>query len=105
MYNELNEELNEELMKNENDINCITNDILTINEIFKILNIVVIEQGHLIDHIDNNITDVIINVENAEEELSASKEKQNTSNLVIWILWLLFILLIFVLFVYFLIKK
>ena len=62
MYEYINEN---ELVKNENNINCITSDILTINEIFKILNTVVIEQSYLIDHIDNNITDVIINVEMA----------------------------------------
>jgi t-SNARE complex subunit (syntaxin) len=96
-YHLINEhDVTEELIdEREQDINSITRDLLDIHDIFKTLNTIVQEQGHLIDHIEDNIDHVVINVENADIELvSAKKKQEKTGWWLWWIFWILIVICI-----------
>lgn len=84
-------DVTEELIaERERDIDSITRELYEINDIFKTLNTVVQEQGYLLDHIENNVSDVVINVENAEDQLSTAYKKQKkTGKWLWWIFWFL----------------
>lgn len=89
-------DVTEELIaEREQDINSITRDLYDIHEIFKTLNTVVQEQGHLLDHIEDNIDHVVVNVENADIELvSAKKKQEKTGRWLWWIFWILIVICI-----------
>lgn len=87
--------IEEYIIEREQDINAITKNILDINEIFKTLNTVVEQQGHLLDYIEDNVNSVVINVENAENELESANSKQKDTGR--WLWWILIILIIIVL--------
>lgn len=90
------------ITEREQDIDSITRDLLDINEIFKTLNTVVLEQGHILDHIEHNVSNVVINVENAEIEFELAHTKQkDTGRWLWWILLILIIILIILLIVIF----
>ena len=84
--------IEEYITEREQDIDIITRDILDINKIFKTLNIVVEEQGHLLDHIEDNISSVVINVKNAEIELESAHTKQKDTGK--WLWWIFLILIV-----------
>lgn len=69
----------------------IQNDMLEVNEIFKMLAKLSHEQGYLIDNIEENIDNVVINVERADQELESAHNKQKQRNKCLW--YILFILL------------
>ena len=68
-----------------------------INEIFKTLNTVVQNQGYIIDHIRDNVENVVINVENAEVELNLQKKKQDKTTWCIQLLfWIILIIILII---------
>lgn len=87
------QDVTEELIaERERDIDSITRELYEINDIFKTLNTVVQEQGFLLNHIEDNVEHVVINVENAEHQLVSAHEKQKkTGN---WLWWIFCILIV-----------
>jgi syntaxin 16 len=88
-YDDITEDL---ITEREQDIDAITRDVLDLNEIFKTLNTVVQEQGYLLDHIEDNVSNTVINVENAETELESAYTKQKETGK--WLWWILLILIV-----------
>lgn len=88
-YDDITDDL---ITEREQDIDAITQDIIDLNEIFKTLNTVVQEQGYLLDHIEDNVNNVVINVENAEIELESAYTKQKDTGK--WLWWILLILIV-----------
>lgn len=88
-YDDITEDL---ITEREQDIDAITRDVLDLNEIFKTLNTVVQEQGYLLDHIEDNVSNTVINVENAEIQLESSHKKQKETGK--WLWWILLILIV-----------
>lgn len=93
-----------EIEEREKHIQNIHQDIQDMHGIFHTLNQLTLEQGFLINHIEDNIQDVVINVENAEVQLVEASKKQKKNNQCLWIILsiLIIIFLIIVLLLLFL---
>lgn len=91
----------DDIAKREEAITNIHQELLDVNEIFKMLAQLSHEQGHLIDNIEQNIDDVVINVEHADRELDSASKKQQSRNKCLWsiliILLIIFLILVIVL--------
>jgi syntaxin 16 len=93
LINEHEDDVTEALIdEREQYINSITRDLYDIHEIFKTLNTVVQEQGFLLDHIEDNIDHIVVNIENADNQLVSAKKKQEKTGL--WLWWVFWILLV-----------
>lgn len=84
------------ITEREQDIDSITRDVLDLNEIFKTLNTVVQEQGYLLDYIEHNVSNTVINVENAENELESANTKQKDTGKWLWWIFIILIVLLIV---------
>ena len=69
-----------EIAEREEAIQNIHQEMLDVHEIFKILGNLTVEQGYLLDNIEQNIDDVVINVERADRELISASDKQKKRN-------------------------
>jgi syntaxin 16 len=73
------EENEKNIVKRSIEIENITKDIVELNEIFKDFNLLVINQGILIDRIDDNINLTFENINNGNKELEVAETYQNKS--------------------------
>lgn len=96
-----------DIEEREDAIIHIQEEMFEVNEIFKMLAQLSHEQGYLIDHIGENIDDVVVNVERADEELESANKKQAKRNKILWYILfiLLFILLVITLVILLTLKK
>lgn len=90
--------LENEIQDRERDIDNIHDQLLDIHSIFQMLNNTVHDQGYLIDHIESNVTQTVVNVENADIELVLADKKSEKTNNCLWIIViiLVFLLLVFI---------
>jgi len=61
------------------DIKLVQGQVVEVNEIFRDLAKLVEEQGDLVDNIQTNISNVVVNVKTASEEVKEANESQQSS--------------------------
>lgn len=90
----MKEEPDQLLDKRENEINDIIRGVSNLQELFKDLHVIVIEQGSILDRIDYNIEASAINVSKGKQHLINAHEMQKNSCFKRAILALIFILFV-----------
>ena len=80
------------LQQRDQDINVVASGVKDINDIFKDLSSIVMEQGSLISHIEGNIGQTATHLTNADDELiRATISQQNKKKCLLWICGILFV--------------
>ena len=74
------------LQQRDEEINIVATGVRDINDIFKDLSSIVVEQGGLIDHIEGNIGQTTAHLTNADDELIRANRSQSTrKKCLLWI--------------------
>lgn len=89
------------ISQREKEITEIAKSIVTLSEIFRELQTMVIDQGTVLDRIDYNIEQTNVSLSSAHQELMKASEYQNNSKAKICIIILAIIVFIFVIVLYF----
>eukprot|EP00835_Amoeboradix_gromovi_P001960 NODE_100_length_20777_cov_0.240884.p22 type:complete len:115 gc:universal NODE_100_length_20777_cov_0.240884:18523-18867(+) len=81
------------LNQRDEEINLVASGVRDINDIFKDLSSIVMEQGGLIDHIEGNVGETATHLTNADDQLiSASNSQSRRQKCMLWLCLILSIL-------------
>jgi len=75
----LNQEDIQALQQRENELLALEESLMNVNEIFKDLQIMVADQGEVLDRIEDNVAEAEVQVEEGNTQLVGAREKQTSA--------------------------